>query len=233
MSIFSCYIHLQNEQFQSMIRELCEQYMVRSMYREAVNWYQWMARDNGIYLGPSKQQFFSGEHSSADVLLVRFNFFDQWLGAYLIVLESAGQDMVYSEAFAHMTVACQLLNQLANISKQWNTLPMPNILQDIGQSRESVGMVLSGIYTDKYKRGLLLTKNLVNGALTDQLKLTSDTDGQFELEAVATTTSPTNFGNIFGPEELEIYVITPDDEENNNKPGSSEYQFLGDRKLPA
>ena len=125
MSALACYVYLRNEQFQSMIRELCEQYMARSMYREAVAWFQWMAHDNDIYLGPPKSS------SSTDDLLVRFNFLDQWLGAYLTLVET-DRDHGTINTVAYMTVAGKLLSQLGAIPKKWSASPAPQILEELG-----------------------------------------------------------------------------------------------------
>lgn len=71
MSTIACYIYLSNENFLSLVRDLCDEYINRGIFQPAIEWFQWLVDGTGIYLSTDSDS------------LVHFQNLDKWAYAYL------------------------------------------------------------------------------------------------------------------------------------------------------
>lgn len=207
MSALACYVYLRNEQFQSLVRDLCEQYILRSSYREAVGWYQWLAHGNGLYLDVTAPET---EGNDLDQQLVRFNYLDQWVHCYLAFVEGAGHSLSSTDVYDHLIVCDNLLVKLNAITTNWANLLPSRTLVELGQNQQAVGKLLSDLVIGKSARYTTLARDVISNVLTHVETHVDQQDGDHHLGQEPNTASLDI--DLVGPDELEIYSIGPEDD---------------------
>lgn len=182
------HIYSHNVAFQSMVLDLCEYYMSRGMHRQAVNWFQWFAIEQDIFLSATEASGGSGsagdgkkkDDNKVERLLTRFHFLDKWCNAYLCVLES---EMSSSSAqpkeqqcsadglSSHLNVANKLLTQLNGVIVDWASLSptaspsCATLLSSIGSDMQQMGDHLSALSSKHSRRYTTLLNQLMDSAI--------------------------------------------------------------------
>lgn len=80
MSTLACYVYLECEQFLSLVRDLCEEYITRKMFGFAVEWYQWFVDGTNIHLSLDKDQ------------LIQLYNLDKWAYCYMKWVEEKSKN---------------------------------------------------------------------------------------------------------------------------------------------